>query len=68
MLFRSLRRMARRGAAAGVASALAVIIFNAAQPSLGNRKIQPGTVKDVQVMLTPAAPARPPAAARHHRP
>ena len=47
MLFRSLRSTARRALAAGAVSALALTLFNAAQPSLGNRKVHPGTVKDV---------------------
>jgi hypothetical protein len=54
VLVRSLRSMARRALAAGAVSALALTFFNAVQPSLGNRKIQPGTVKDVKVALAPA--------------
>ena len=53
MLFRSLRSLAGRTLAAGAASALALTLFNAAQPSLGSRTIHPGTVKDVQVPLAP---------------
>jgi hypothetical protein len=37
--------------AAGAVSALALTLFNAAQPSLGNRKVHPGTVKDVGQQL-----------------
>jgi hypothetical protein len=47
VLFRSLRSTARRALAAGAVSALALTLLNAAQPSLGNRKVHPGTVKDV---------------------
>jgi hypothetical protein len=58
VLFRSLRSLARRGAAAGVASALALTLFNAAQPSLGGHRVHQGTVKDIPVALAPApAPA-----------
>ena len=45
MLFRSLRPLAGRALAAGAASALALTLFNAAQPSLSARKIHPGTLK-----------------------
>jgi hypothetical protein len=52
--FRSLRSLATRTLAAGAASALALTLFNAAQPSLGGgRKISPGTLKNVQLTLTP---------------
>ena len=54
MLFRSLRSLATRTLAAGAASAVALTLFNAAQPSLGSHKIQPGTVKNVQLSLAPA--------------
>ena len=54
MLVRSLRSLARRGAAAGVASALALTLFNAAQPSLGGHRVHQGTVKDIPVVLAPA--------------
>jgi hypothetical protein len=53
VLFRSLRSLARRTVAAGAACALALTLFNAAQPSLGSRKIHPGTLEDVQVALAP---------------
>ena len=54
MPFRSLRTLATRTLAAGAASALALTMFNAAQPSLGgSHKISPGTVKDVQLRLSP---------------
>jgi hypothetical protein len=54
--FRSLRTLATRTLAAGAASALALTMLNAAQPSLGGpRKISPGTLKDVQLTLSPAA-------------
>jgi hypothetical protein len=54
VLFRSLRSLAGRGLAAGAASALALTLFNAAQPSLSSdHQIQPGTVKDVPVSLAP---------------
>ena len=63
MLFRSLRSLAGRTLAAGAASAVALTLFNAAQPSLGTHKIQPGTVKNVQLSLAPApAPTVAPAA------
>jgi hypothetical protein len=56
VLFRSLRSLATRTLAAGAASALALTLFNAAQPSLGGtHKLQPGTLKDVQLTLSPAA-------------
>jgi hypothetical protein len=60
VLFRSLPSLARRAVAAGTVSALALTLFNAAQPSLGTRKIHPGTVKDVPVTFAPA-PASVPA-------
>jgi hypothetical protein len=51
--FRSLRSLATRTLAAGAASALALTMFNAAQPSLGgSHKLQPGTLKDVQLTLS----------------
>ena len=56
MPFRSLRSLAARTLAAGAASVLALTMFNAAQPSLGgSRKISPGTLKDVQLTLSPVA-------------
>jgi hypothetical protein len=54
VLFRSLRSLAGRALAAGAASALALTLFNAAQPSLGTHKVHPGTLKTVKVTLTPA--------------
>ena len=58
MPFRSLRTLATRTLAAGAASALALTMFNAAQPSLGGpRKISPGTLQDVQLKLSPVAGA-----------
>jgi N-acetylmuramoyl-L-alanine amidase-like protein len=54
VLFRSLRSLAGRALAAGAASALSLTIFNAAQPTLTNDKVHPGTLKDVKVALTPA--------------
>ena len=54
MLFRSLRPLAGRALAAGAASALALTLLNAAQPSLSARKPHPGTLKTVKVPLTPA--------------
>jgi N-acetylmuramoyl-L-alanine amidase-like protein len=60
VLFRSLHSTARRVAAAGAASALALTVFNAVQPTLGARPIHPGSLTDVQVALIPApAPAAP---------
>jgi hypothetical protein len=55
--FRSLRSLATRTVAAGAASALALTMLNAAQPSLGggSRKISPGTLEDVQLTLGPVA-------------
>ena len=53
MLYRSLRSLAGRALAAGAASALTLTLFNAAQPSLGNHQVQPGTLNDVKVALTP---------------
>ena len=61
MLFRSLRSLAGRALAAGAASALTLTLFNAAQPTLGNHQVQPGTLRVVKVTLTPVAPG-PPAA------
>jgi N-acetylmuramoyl-L-alanine amidase len=53
VLFRSLRSLATRTLAAGAASAVALTMFNAAQPSRGRpHKPQPGTVKTVQLTLT----------------
>jgi N-acetylmuramoyl-L-alanine amidase len=66
VLFRSLRSLAGRTLAAGAASAVALTLFNAAQPSLGTHKIQPGTVKDVQLTLAPA-PGSAPAGAVDNR-
>ena len=54
MLFRSLRSLTGRALAAGAASALTLTLFNAAQPTLGNREVQPGTLNDVKIALTPA--------------
>jgi hypothetical protein len=59
VLFRSLRSLAGRALAAGAASAVALTLLNAAQPSLGgHHKVQPGTVEDVRLSLAPA-PAGP---------
>ena len=55
MLFRSLRRLARRVMVAGTAGAVALTAFNVAQPSLGVRRIHPGKVQDVQLALAPAS-------------
>ncbi|MET0227633.1 MAG: hypothetical protein ABW234_02835, partial [Actinomycetes bacterium] len=64
MLFRSLRSLAGRALAAGAASALTLTLFNAAQPTLTTHKVQPGTLKNIKVTLTPApAPTTGPAAA-----
>jgi hypothetical protein len=52
--FRSLRSLARRTVAAGAASAVALTLFNAVQPTLGARRVDPGTVKDVPIALVPA--------------
>lgn len=42
--------------AAGAASALALTLFNAVQPTLGTpRQIGPGTLKDVLLTLVPTA-------------
>ena len=54
MLFRSLRSLTGRALAAGAASALTLTLFNAAQPTLGNHEVQPGTLSDVKIALTPA--------------
>lgn len=54
MLFRSLRSLAGRALAAGAASALILTLFNAAQPTLTTHKVQPGTLKNIKVTLTPA--------------
>jgi hypothetical protein len=54
VLFRSLRSLTGRALAAGAASALTLTLFNAAQPTLGNREVQPGTLNDVKIALTPA--------------
>jgi len=56
-LFRSLRSLAGRALAAGAASALTLTLFNAVQPTLTNHQVQPGTLKDVKVTLTPVAPS-----------
>jgi N-acetylmuramoyl-L-alanine amidase len=63
VLFRSLRRLARRTMLAGAAGAVALTAFNLAQPSLGTRRVHPGTVKDVQLALVPAVVAGAPASA-----
>ena len=61
MLFRSLRSLTGRALAAGAASALTLTLFNAAQPTLGTHQVQPGTLNDVKIALTPApAPPRAP--------
>ena len=54
MLFRSLRSLAGRALAAGAASALTLTLFNAAQPTLGTHQVQPGTLKNITITLTPA--------------
>ena len=51
MLFRSLRPLAGRALAAGAASALALTLFNAAQPSLSARRVHPGTLKTVTISV-----------------
>ena len=54
MQSRSLHSLARRTLAAGAASALALTLFNAVQPTLGpHHQIGPGTIKDVPVTLVP---------------
>jgi len=58
VLFRSLRSLTGRALAAGAASALTLTLFNAAQPTLGNHEVQPGTLNDVKIALTPAQPQR----------
>lgn len=58
MLFRSLRSLAGRALAAGAASALTLTLFNAAQPALGTHQVQPGTLKNITITLTPASPRR----------
>jgi hypothetical protein len=63
VLFRSLRRLARRVTLAGAAGAVALTAFNVAQPSLGARRVHPGTVRDVRLALAPAAVAGAPAPA-----
>jgi hypothetical protein len=64
VLFRSLRSLTGRALAAGAASALTLTLFNAAQPTLTNHEVHPGTLKDVKVALTPApAPTVGPAGA-----
>jgi N-acetylmuramoyl-L-alanine amidase len=63
VLFRSLRRLAHRGMLAGAAGAVALTAFNVAQPSLGGRRVHPGTVRDVQLALAPAVVAGAPASA-----
>jgi hypothetical protein len=63
VLFRSLRSLTGRALAAGAASALTLTLFNAAQPTLTNHQVHPGTLKDVKVALSPApAPTAGPAA------
>lgn len=58
MQFRSLHSLARRALAAGAASALALTLFNAVQPTLApHHQIGPGTIKDVPVTLVPTAAA-----------
>jgi hypothetical protein len=54
VLFRSLRSLAGRALAAGAASALTLTLFNAAQPTLGTHQVQPGTLRNVTIALTPA--------------
>ena len=54
MLFRSLRSLTGRALAAGAASALTLTLFNAARPTLGTHQVQPGTLNDVKIALTPA--------------
>jgi hypothetical protein len=49
--FRSLHSLVRRALAAGAASALALTLFNAVQPTLHPHKIGPGTVEDVPITL-----------------
>jgi hypothetical protein len=60
VLFRSLRSLAARALAAGAASAVALTLFNAAQPTLGGSgRVQPGTLQTVKVTLAPVpAPPR----------
>ena len=54
MQFRSLHSLARRTLAAGAASALALTLFNAVQPTLApHHQIGPGSIKDVPVRLVP---------------
>jgi hypothetical protein len=48
---------------AGTAGAVALTAFNLAQPSLGTRRVHPGTVKDVQLALVPAVVAGAPSSA-----
>jgi hypothetical protein len=61
--FRSLHSLARRTLAAGAASALALTLFNAVQPTLGiPHQIGPGTLKDVPLTLVPTRAASPGAA------
>ena len=68
MLFRSLRSLAGRALAAGAASALTLTLFNAAQPTLTTHKVQPGTLKNIKVTLTPApSPITGPAAVGQQR-
>ena len=65
MLFRSLRSLAGRALAAGAASALTLTLFNAAQPGITTHKVEPGTLKNIKVALTPApAPTTGPAGPR----
>jgi hypothetical protein len=64
VLIRSLRSLAGRALAVGAASALTLTLFNAAQPTLTTHKVQPGTLKNIKVTLTPAsAPTTDPAGA-----
>ncbi|HSK36853.1 MAG TPA: peptidoglycan recognition protein, partial [Actinomycetota bacterium] len=54
MLFRSLRSLTGRALAAGAASAVALTLFNAAQPTLTGHEVHPGTLDNVNITLTPA--------------
>jgi hypothetical protein len=66
--FRSLHSLARRTLAAGAASALALTLFNAVQPTLApHHQIGPGTIKDVPVTLVPTAAAPTAATDRRER-
>jgi hypothetical protein len=68
VLFRSLRPLAGRALAAGAASALALTLFNAAQPSLSARRVHPGTLKTVTIPLAPSQPRPLPQARLLRRP